>query len=210
MIPTKARPTQMNAELLEYCKKEIQTLLDKKLIRPSKSPWSCAVFYVKNAAEKERGVPRLVIYYKPLNKALQWIWYPIPNRRDLFNRLYDAKIFSKFDIKSGFWQIQIPETNRYKTAFTVPFRLKNAPSEFQNIMNDIFTPYTSFIIVYTDNVLVFSKAIDQHFKHLQTFIFVMEKNGLAASVSKMILFQTKIRFLGHDIYQGTIKPIQDL
>ena len=103
----KARPIQVNAELLEYCKKEIQTLLEKKLIRPSKSPWSCAAFYVNNAPEKERGVPRLVINYKPLNKALQWIRYPIPNKRDLLNRLYDAKVFFKFDIKSGFWQIQV-------------------------------------------------------------------------------------------------------
>ena len=102
MIPTKARPIQMNAELLQYCKKEIQTLLDKELIRPSKSPWSCAAFYVNNAAEKERGVPRLVINYKPLIKALQWIRYPIPNKRYLLNQLCDAKIFSKFDMKSGF------------------------------------------------------------------------------------------------------------
>ena len=118
-IPTKARPTQMNTELLEYCKKEIQSLLEKKLIRPSKSPWSCAAFYVNNAPEKERGVPRLVINYKPLNKALQWIRYPIPNKRDLLNRLYDAKIFSKFDMKSGFWQIQIAESVSY-THLTLP------------------------------------------------------------------------------------------
>jgi len=119
-------------------------------------------------------------------------------------------------MKSGFWQIQIAEADRYKIAFTVPFGhyernvmpfgLKNAPSEFKNIMDDIFTPYTSFIIVYIDDVLVFS--IDQHFKHLQTFIHVTEKNGLTSSASKMILFHTKIRFLGHDIYQGTNKPIQ--
>jgi len=75
-------------------------------------------------------------------------------------------------------------------------------------MNDIFTPYTPFIIIYIDDVLVFSKSIDQHFKHLQTFISVMERNGLAASLSKMIQFQTKNRFLGHEIYQGTIKPIE--
>ena len=208
----------MNAELLEYCKKKIQALLEKKLIRPSKSPWSCVVFYVNNAPEKEQGVPRLVINNKPQNKALQWIRYPIPNKRDLLNRLYAAKIFLKFDMKSGFWQIQIAEQDRYKTAFTVPFGhyewnvmpfgLKNAPSEFQNIMNDIFTPYTAFIIVYIDDVLVFSNTIDQHFKHLQIFISVMEKNSLAASASKLPLFQTKVRFLGHNIYQGTIKPIQ--
>ena len=128
------------------------------------------------------------------------------------------KSFHKFDMKSEFWQIQIAKADRYKTAFTIPFGhyewnampfgLKNAPFKFQNIMNDIFTPLVSFIIVYIDDVLVFSKSIDQHSKHLQTFIFIMEKNGLAASASKMLLFQTKIRFLGHDIFQGTIKPIQ--
>jgi len=90
----------------------------------------------------------------------------------------------------------------------MPFGLKNAPSEFQNIMNDIFTPYTNFIIVYIGDVLVFSKTIDQHFKHLHIFITIMERNGLAASASKLLLFQTKIRFLGHNIFQGTIKPIQ--
>ena len=95
----------MNQTLLDTCKEEIKTLLNKRLIRNSNSPWSCAAFYVNNAAEKERGVPRLVINYKPLNKALKWIRYPIPNKRDLLNRLYDAKIFSKFDLKSGFWQI---------------------------------------------------------------------------------------------------------
>jgi len=90
----------------------------------------------------------------------------------------------------------------------MPFGLKNAQYEFQNIMNDIFTPYTNFIIVYIDDVLLFSKTIDQHFKHLHIFITVMERNGLAAFTSKLLHFQTKIRFLGHNIFQRTIKPIQ--
>jgi len=90
-ILTKARPTQMNFELLERCKKEIQNLLDKKLIRPSKSPWCCASFYVNDAVEKKRGVPRPVINYKPLYKDLQWIRYTIPNKRDLLNRMHNAK-----------------------------------------------------------------------------------------------------------------------
>ena len=103
-IPTKAKPIQMNEELFQYCQKEIKDLLDKGLIRKSKSPWSCAAFYVNKQSEIERGSPRLVINYKPLNQALQWIRYPIPNKKDLLNRLNSAKIFSKFDMKSGFWQ----------------------------------------------------------------------------------------------------------
>ena len=100
--PTKARPIQMSPELLEYCKKEINDLLSKKLIRPSHSPWSCATFYVQRASELERGTPRLVINYKPFNKVLQWITYPIPNKKDLIQRIYNATIFSKFDMKYGF------------------------------------------------------------------------------------------------------------
>jgi len=155
----------MNEELLQYCQKEIKDLLDKGLIRKSKSPWSCVAFYVNKQAELERGTPRLVINYKPLSQALQWIRYPIPNKKDLLNRLNSAKIFSKFDIKLGFWQIQIKEIDRYKTTFTVPFGqyewnvmsfgLKNAPSEFQKIMNDIFNSYSKFFIVYIDDVLIF-------------------------------------------------------
>ena len=213
-IPTKARPIQMNEELLQHCQKEIKDLLDKSLIRKSKSPWSCAAFYVNKQAELERDTPRLVINYKPLNQALEWIRYPIPNKKDLLNRLNFAKILSKFDMKSRFWQIQIQESNRYKTAFTLPFRkyewnvmpfgLKKAPSEFQKIMNGILNPYSKFIIVYIDDFLIFSRNIDQHFKDLETFIHIIEQNSLAVSKSKINLFETRIRFLGQNIHQGTI------
>nr|CAN59953.1 hypothetical protein VITISV_006721 [Vitis vinifera] len=137
-IPTKAKPIQMNKELLSYCKNEIQDLLDKKLIRKSKSLWSCLPFYVQKQVELERGTSRLVINYKPLNNALRWIRYPIPNKKYLIQRLVKSKVFSKFDMKSRFWQIQIAENDKYKTTLVVPFGhyewnimsfgLKNAPS----------------------------------------------------------------------------------
>ena len=93
-IPTKACPIQMNVETIEFCKKEIHDLLAKKLIRNNKSPWSCATFYVHKNAKIERGTPRLVINYKPLNKVLEWIRYPIPNKNDLVHRLSNDVIFS--------------------------------------------------------------------------------------------------------------------
>lgn len=74
-------------------------------------------------------------------------------------------------------------------------------------MNDIFNPFSSFIIVYIDDVLVFSKTIEQHFKHLQTFLNLVIRNGLVIYEHKICLFQTKIRFLGHNLDQGTIKLI---
>ena len=196
-IPTKARPIQMNADTIEFCKKEIHDFLAKKLIRNSKSPWSCVAFYVQKNAKIERGAPHLVINYKPLNKVLEWIRYPIPNKNDLIHRLSDAVIFSKFDMKSRFWQVQINETNKYKTAFTIPFEhyewnailfgLKNALSEFQNIMNDIFNSFSHFIIVYIDDVLVYSKSTDKHWKHLYSFLDTIKRNGLVVSTKKIKL-----------------------
>ena len=82
-----------------------------------------------------------------------------------------------------------------------------APSEFQHIMNDIFNPFSAFIIVYIDDVLVFSNSIEQHFKHLDQFYNIIKESGLVVSAKKMKLFLTKIRFLGFEIYQETIQPI---
>ena len=90
----------------------------------------------------------------------------------------------------------------------MPFGLKNAPSEFQKIMNDIFNPFQDFSIVYVDDVLIFSQNINQHFKHLQTFFTTVNRSGLVVSKPKIKLFQTKIRFLGFEIHLGLIKLIQ--
>jgi hypothetical protein len=218
LIPIKARPIQMNTDLEQHCKLEIQDLESKGLIQKSKSPWSCATFYVNKNFEIERGTPILVINYKPLKFVLKWIRYLIPSKKDLLNKLHYAFIFSKFDMKLGFWQIQIDPKDHYKTAFTVPFGqhkwnvmpfgLKNAPSEFKRIMNDIFNAYSKFCTVYIDDVLIFSHSIDQHFKHLHTFFHAAKQNGLVISKSKISLFQTRVRFLGHYICQGTMTPIK--
>ena len=121
-------------------------------------------------------------------------------------------------MKLGFWQIQIAEKDRYKITFVVPFGhyewnvmpfgLKNAPSELQNIMNEIFNQFFDFIIVYIDDVLVYSTSIEGHWKHLNKFIETVKSNGLSLSATKINLFHTRIRFLGHHIHQGTITPIQ--
>lgn len=92
-VKTKARPIAMGERLLRICKEEIDSLLKKGLIRPSKSCWSCPTFYVENASEIERGAPRLVINYKPLNKTLKWIKHPLPNKRNLLNQMFKGNIF---------------------------------------------------------------------------------------------------------------------
>lgn len=89
----------------------------------------------------------------------------------------------------------------------MPFGLKNAPSEFQHIMNDIFHTHFRFLIIYIDDVLIFSTSIDQHFKCLQIFFYTGKQNGLVI-LKKNSLCQTRVRFLGHYIYQGIVTPIE--
>jgi len=87
---------------MEFCQNEIKDLLNKGIIQKSKSPWSCPPFYVQKNTKLERVTPILVINYKPFNKFLEWIQYPIPNKRDLINRLNELVVFSKFDMRSEF------------------------------------------------------------------------------------------------------------
>ena len=152
--------------------------------------------------------------YKPLNKVLADDTYPIPHKSSLVNRIAEAKIFSKFDLKFGFWQVAIKEEDKFKTTFSVPaghyewnvmpFGLKNAPSKFQRVMDNVLKPYFDWLIVYIDDILVFSDSIEQHFKHLATLLKVVKEAGLVLSKKKLELFQTKIKFLGHVISNGTL------
>lgn len=90
-------------------------------------------------------------------------------------------------MKSGFWQVAMKEEDRFKTAFnipaghyewnTMPFGLKHAPSEFQKVMDQVFKPYFDWLIVYVDDVLIFSKSVEEHFKHVHIFTQVVKRKG---------------------------------
>lgn len=86
----------------------------------------------------------------------------------------------------------------------MPFGLKHAPSKFQRVMDEALKPYFAWLIVYIDDILVFSSSIEQHFKHLHTFLQVIQNSGFVLSAKKMELFQTRIKFLGHIIENGQI------
>ncbi|KAL4388769.1 hypothetical protein GQ457_09G024330 [Hibiscus cannabinus] len=138
--PTKASHTGMNPEHQRLAEAECNELLQQGLIEPSDSQWACEAFYVNKRSEQARGKLRLVINYQPLNHFLLDDKFPLPNRNALFSSLAKAQIFSKFDLKAGFWQLGIDPTERPKTGFCIPnhhfqwkvmpFGLKTAPSLF--------------------------------------------------------------------------------
>jgi hypothetical protein len=100
--PQKAFSNHMSPSELEYYKQEIQELIRRKLIEPSRSPWACPAFYVNKHSEQKHGKPIMVINYRALNKALLPIRYPLPSKDALFAKIGSSNVFSKFDLKSGF------------------------------------------------------------------------------------------------------------
>ena len=130
---------------------------------------------------------------------MQKVRYPLPDKSSLLQRITGCTIFSKFDLKSGFYQIGIILEDRFKTTFVVPydqyqwkvlpFGINNAPSEFQKRMEDIFRDF-SWALVFIDDILICSKTIQEHHKHLQKFYELVFKHGLVLSEPKMEIGKT--------------------
>ena len=151
----------------------VKELLDLGLIRPSVSPWGAPVIFIR----KKDGSWRLCIDYRQLNKATIKNQYPLPRIDDLFDQMKGATVFSKIDLRSGYHQLRIKEDDIPKTAFktrfghyeftVLPFGLTNAPGVFMSLMNGVFREYLDkFVQVFIDNILTYSRTMEEHDKHL--------------------------------------------
>jgi hypothetical protein len=189
--PISKRPYRMPpAELLEL-KKQLQELLDKGFIRPSTSPWGCPTLFVK----KKDDNLRLCVDYRHLNAVTIKNKYPLPRIDVLFDQLVGAKVFSKIDLRSGYHQIKIRASDIPKTAFStryglyeylvMQFGLTNAPAYFMYLMNSVFMPeLDKFVVVFIDDILIYSRSEDEHTKHLHTVLQRLRDHHLYAKFSK--------------------------
>ena len=155
-------------------KRQIDELEEKCFIQPRTSSWGCPTIIVK---KQDTNVPRLVVDYRPLNAVTIKNKYPLPRINDLFDQLAGATVFSKMDMRSGYHQIKIQKEDVPKTAFTtrdglyeytvMSFGLTNALATFMRLMNSVFMEYLDkFIVVYIDDILVYSKTEAEHADHL--------------------------------------------
>jgi hypothetical protein len=198
------------AELAEL-KKQLQELLDKGFIRPSTSPWECPALFVKKKDESLR----MCVDYLPLNAVTIKNKYPLPCINVLFDQLVGAKVFSKIDLRSGYHQIKIRASDIPKTAFStryglyeflvMSFGLTNALAYFMYLMNSVFMPeLDKFVVVFIDDILVYSKNEDEHTEHLHIVLQRLRDHRLYAKLSKCDFWLREIKFLGHTISQDGI------
>ncbi|GKC85798.1 putative reverse transcriptase domain-containing protein [Tanacetum coccineum] len=153
--------------------------MEKGFIRPSSSPWGALFLFVK----KKDGSFRMCIDYHELNKLTVKNQYPLPRIDDLFDQLQGSSVYLKIDLMFGYHQLRVREEDILKTPFrtrygyyefqVMPFGLTNAPAVFMDLINRVCKPYVDkFVIVFIDDILIYSKSKEEHEEHLNEGIHV--------------------------------------
>ncbi|GKA24435.1 putative reverse transcriptase domain-containing protein [Tanacetum coccineum] len=204
--PVARAPYRLAPSEMKELSKQLQELLEKGFIRPSSSPWGAPVLFVK----KKDGSFRMCIDYRELNKLTIKNRYPLPRIDDLFDQLQGSSVYSKIDLRSGYHQLRIREEDIPITAFrtryghyefqVMPFGLTNAPAVFMDLMNRVCKPYLDkFVIVFIDDILIYSKNKEEHGKHLKTILNLLRSEKLYAKFLKCDFWLDSVQFLGHVI-----------
>ena len=194
-------------------KKQVEDMLAKGWIEPSKSPYGAPVLFV----QKKDGTLRMCVDYRALNTQTIKNRYALPRIDDLLDQLQGAKVFTSLDLAQGYHQIRITEEDVPKTAFRTPlghfqyrvlcFGLSNAPATFQSVMNDIFRPYLGkFVLVYLDDILIFSKTPEEHIEHVRKVMEVLRHNRFYVKAKKCTFMKEELLYLGHIIGEDGIRP----
>jgi hypothetical protein len=181
----------MTPNELAELKVQLNKLLDKGFIRPSSSPWGCPALFVK---KKDQSL-RLCVDYRPMNAVTIMNKYPLSRIDILFDQLVSAKVFSKVDLRLSYHQIKIRPEDISKTAFSTRYRLyeylvmlfglTNAPAHFMYLMNSVFMlELNKFVVVFIDDILVYSKNEEEHEQHLRIILQRLHENQLYTKFSK--------------------------
>ncbi|GJU70554.1 putative reverse transcriptase domain-containing protein [Tanacetum coccineum] len=185
---------------------QLQELPDRGFIRPSSSPWGAPILFIK----KKDGSFRMCINYRELNKLTMKNRHPLPRIDDLFDQLQGSIIYSKIDLRSGYHQLRFREEDIPKTEFrtrygyyefqVMPFGLTNAPAVFMDLMNRVYKLYLDrFVIVFIDDILIYSKSKKEHEEHLKLILRLLKKEELYAKFSKCDFWLLKVQFFGYVI-----------
>lgn len=218
--PVSRPPYKMSPLELDELKKQLTELLRLGLIKPSSSPWGAGVLFVRKKPDPGSTKPgslRMCIDYRSLNKLSIRNSSSIPRIDECLDKMSGARYFTSLDLRSGYHQIRIHPDDVPKTAFNtrygqyswlvLPFGLCNAPPVFQSLMNKILGDYIDkTTIVYLDDILIFSKTLEEHKIHVRQILNVLKKEKLIANLKKCELGKTELTFVGFKITAQGISP----
>jgi hypothetical protein len=192
--------------------KHVDDMLERGVIEPSSSPWASPIVLVK----KKDGSTRFCVDYRKLNSLTVKDAYPLPRIDDTLDALCDAKWLSTMDLASGYWQVELEEGAREKSAFAVrgglfqwrvmPFGMCNAPSTFERLMEKVFTGlHWKILLLYLDDIIVHGKTFGDELIRLRTVLQKLREAGLKLKAKKCHFFQKEVGFLGHVVSEQGIQ-----
>ena len=188
---------------------QIQELLDTDVVEPSISPYNSALWIVPKKPDSQGNKRwRLVTDYRKLNDKTIGDAYSLPNITEILDQLESAKYFSKFDLASGFHQIQMAQENAHKTAFStpyghfqfkrMPFGLKNTPTTFQRLMNSVLSGLQGVkLFVYLNDIVIYSRSFHEHESKFNKLMERLRQARLRLQPDKCEFLQHEVSYLGH-------------
>ena len=203
--------------MYEEIRQHLKEMLDSDAIRPSQSPYSSNVVLVR----KKDGSLRFCIDFRKLNSRTIRDAYTLPRIDETIDTLIGSKYFSKLDLRSGYWQVEMKEEDKFKTAFTVgslgffecnrmAFGLTNAPATFQRLMERCMGELNlKECLIFLDDILIFSATFEEHIKRLDSVFSRLEQHGLKLKPSKCEFFKSSVNYLGNKVSEKGVETDPD-
>jgi hypothetical protein len=210
--PVSSRYRRLDAGKLQTARMEFASMEKQGIVRRSNSSWASPLHMV----EKADGTWRPCGDYRRLNLVTKPDLYPSPHLEDMSARLAGKRVFSKIDLRKGYYQVPVAASDVQKTAvitpfglfefLRMPFGLRNAGQTFQRFMDELFGEL-SYVFVYMDDMLVASVDHVEHVQQLRHVLETLKKQGLVINAEKCVFAASTVEFLGHQVDQEGIRPL---
>ena len=213
--PFRRQPFRMSAPRETIMRKHIEDMLKAGIIRPSRSPYSCPAFLVPKGHNEWRPV----VDFRTLNAVTIPQHNPLPNIRDLIDKLTGSNVFTTLDVAWGFWHVPLHPESIEKTSFVttfgqfeflfLPMGLKNSSSVFQRVMRDLLRDFLGHgVEQFLDDIIVHTSTTEEHMQLLERLLSHLADKGIKLRKPKCKFLQTEVEFLGHRVSAGHVQPSQ--
>ncbi|UYV84801.1 hypothetical protein LAZ67_X003569 [Cordylochernes scorpioides] len=214
--PIKQRPYRVAPSERRLIQQKVNKMIENHIVKPSESPWSSPVILVR----KKDRTWRFCVDYRRLNKITKKDVYPLPRIDDALDSLASSSYFSTMDLRSGYWQIEVDEKVREKTAFitpdglyefrVMPFGLCNASATFERMIDSVLGSLKwNMCLCYLDDIIVYAPTFEEHLRRLQLVLRCIQKAGLSLNHKKYLFGSRRIKILGHLVDANGIHPDPD-
>lgn len=208
------RPYRVSPNKKEIIRNEVQFMLENDIIEPSNSPWASPVVLVKKSDDSYR----FCTDYRKVNDITRADSFPMPRIEDCIDAIGNSRYISKCDLLRGYWGVPLTPKAREISAFVtpdglyqykvMPFGMRNSQATFQRMMNSCLRDLEG-VAVYVDDIVIFSDTWEQHLKHLTALFERLESAKLTVNLAKSVFGRATITYLGHEIGDGKVKPVDD-